>query len=89
MASSSYAPFLITIKISKNYPKILIFYPNKNYVIGLSVVERKNQSSDGGWRWHKWGQYIGKYEPKCEYLYDEESIDYVYCFTILEIEECQ
>ena len=33
MASSSYAPFLITIKISKNYPKFLIFYPNKNYVI--------------------------------------------------------
>ena len=25
--------FLITIKISKNYPKFLIFYPNKNYVI--------------------------------------------------------
>lgn len=35
------------------------------------------------------GQYIGKYEPRCEYLYDEEGIDYVYCFTILEVEDCQ
>ena len=33
MASSSYAPFLITVKISINYPKIVNFYPKENSVI--------------------------------------------------------
>lgn len=26
----------------------------------------------GGWRWHKWGEYIGDGNPTCEYLDDEE-----------------
>lgn len=25
---------------------------------------------------------------KCEYLYDEKGIDYVYCFEVLEVEDC-
>ena len=51
MASSSYAPFLITIKISKNYPKFLIFYPNKNYVIiasrGVTMDNKLNNIING------------------------------------------
>ena len=61
---------------------------DKKFVILLTPVFKEDQPESCGWRWYKWGQYIGKYEPKCEYLYDEEGIDYVYCFTILEIEEC-
>lgn len=26
----------------------------------------------GGWRWHKWGPYVGEYEPTTEYLDDEQ-----------------
>lgn len=64
----------------------LLSDPNKNYVIGLSVVERKNQPKDGGWRWHKWGEYIGTKNPTHEYLYDDSHIDKVYCFHIYEID---
>ena len=59
--------------------------PNKNYVIGLSTVKREAQSSEGGWRWHKWGEYIGNQNPQHEYLYDDTHIDIVYCYHIYEI----
>lgn len=78
--------------VCDNYEQILekckniLNNPNKNYVIGLSTVERVGQPSDGGWRWHKWGEYIGNQNPKHEYLYDDTHIDKVYCFHIYEIE---
>jgi len=78
--------------VCDNYEQILeqrkdfLNNPDKNYVIGLCTVERKNQESSGGWRWHKWGEYIGIHEIKHEYLYDEEGIEKVYCYHIYEIE---
>lgn len=61
---------------------------DKKFVVLLVPMIRKRQPEWGGWRWHKWGRYIGKFEPKCEYLYDEQDIDYVYCFDIVEVEDC-
>lgn len=78
--------------VCDNYEQILEKYknilnnPNKNFVIGLSTVERDGQPSDGGWRWHKWGEYIGNQNPEHEYLYDDIHINKVYCFHIYEIE---
>lgn len=78
--------------VCDNYSQILEKYayllnnPDKNYVIGLSTVKRENQSPDGGWRWHKWGEYIGNQNPQHEYLYDDTHIDVVYCFHIYEID---
>ncbi len=28
-----------------------------------------------GWRWHKWGEYLGKGDPQCEYLGDEAGFE--------------
>ena len=78
--------------VCDDYAQILEKYnnllnnPNKNYVIGLSVVKREEQPSYGGWRWHKWGEYIGTQNPEHEYLYDDTHIDKVYCFHIYEID---
>lgn len=72
-------------QITEKYKEILS-NPEKNYVIGLSTVKRENQSEDGGWRWHKWGSYIGTQNPQHEYLYDDKHIDKVFCFHIYEIE---
>ena len=54
------------------------------FVIMLTEVDKYNQPEEGGWRWHKWGEYIGSKNPKFEYLYDEEDIDIVYCYSIYE-----
>jgi hypothetical protein len=62
---------------------------NRKFVILMTPIFREDQPEDGGWRWHKWGQYIGDFEPQCEYLYDEQGIDYVWVFNILEVEECK
>ena len=62
--------------------------PTRRFIVALTKVERdpSNKGKGGGWRWHKWGEYIGAHEIQCEYLDDEEGIDHVYCFHIYEME---
>jgi len=44
----------------------------------------KSDEEEGGWRWHKWGPYIGTQTPTCEYLYDEPVIEKVYVYHVQE-----
>lgn len=57
---------------------------SRKFVVTLTPVEKATQSESGGWRWHKWGTYIGDQKPQCEYLYDEPVIEKVYVFHIYE-----
>ena len=57
----------------------------RKFVVSVTPVSKANQSADGGWRWHKWGPYIGTKTPTCEYLHDEPIIDKVYCYHIYEV----
>ena len=71
----------------KDYYKEEIVDKDKKYFIHLTPVwqERENKGKGGGWRWHKWGEYIGKLNPQHEYLDDEDFGDdfkYVITFTI-------
>ena len=60
--------------------------PALNFCISFTKVSKANQPSDGGWRWHKWGEYIGEKEPQYEYLYDEgPEIEEVFCFHIYQL----
>lgn len=52
----------------------------------LTPVYKKYQSSCGGWRWHKWGAYVGTQVPTEEYLYDEKDIEVVWLYHIYKIE---
>ena len=63
------------------------YVKGKEFIIILTPIFKDSQPSNGGWRWCKWGQYIGKFESRCEYLYDEVGIDFVYCFKIIEVEK--
>lgn len=58
----------------------------RSYLIGLSTVNRKDEPEGGGWRWGKWGKYIGTQKPQHEYIYNDTHIDTVYCYHIYEIE---
>jgi hypothetical protein len=80
-----------TYGVCDNYKQVLKYYPelnntNKKFVISLYEINKENQPSEGGWRWHKWGNYIGKQKPCCEYIYDEPIIEKVYVYSIYEIE---
>ncbi len=72
------------------YLKPEIEDPKRKFFIGFVRLRKEDQPKDGGWRWHKWGEYIGKQEPQCEYLYDEPVINDVYTFHVYEIlAECK
>jgi hypothetical protein len=57
--------------------------PGREFIVTLTEVRRDVQGSTGGWRWHKWGPYIGSHTPLFEYLYDE-SIERVFVYHIYE-----
>jgi hypothetical protein len=55
----------------------------REFVISFCHIAKDpgNKNRGGGWRWHKWGPYIGTGMPQCEYLDDEDGFDdgvYVY-----------
>lgn len=43
----------------------------------MKCIKRSGEPSYGGWRWHKWGQYIGEFNlpDDLEYLYDANGKD--------------
>jgi hypothetical protein len=59
--------------------------PERRFVITLTPVWKSEQEPYGGWRWHKWGEYIGTHTPQHEYLYYEQEIEMVYVYTVYEI----
>lgn len=59
--------------------------PDHTYLITVTAMYRADQPADGGWRWRKWGPYIGNHRIQYEYLYDEKDIEVVWCFHIYEV----
>jgi len=57
------------------------------YIMSVTRVRRDEQPADHGWRWHKWGEYIGVHQIDHEYLYDEKDIDEVFCYHVLRVPE--
>lgn len=64
----------------KEYYKAGIESNETEIVISFVTIRKEDQSKEGGWRWHKWGEYIGTQEPTMEYIADEPIIDSVICF---------
>jgi len=58
--------------------------PNRQFVIIICEIVASEQSEEGGWRWSKWGDYIGDHKITAEYLYDEKEISSVYVYHIYE-----
>ena len=55
-------------------------------VVGFQYIVRKNQSPQGGFRYHKNGNYVGRQRPRHEYLYDDTHIDHIISFHIYRVE---
>ncbi|MDX5853404.1 hypothetical protein [Bacillus cereus group sp. BfR-BA-01363] len=76
--------------VCDNPQQILEYIPEletskEKYVVALTRVRKVDQSPYGGWRWCKWGKYIGTQKATAEYLYDEEYIDEIYCYKIFKV----
>ncbi len=64
----------------------LLAESKRQFVITVKTVQRDqtNKGKGGGWRWHKWGQYIGDQTPTTEYLDDEPIIEQIMVYHIYE-----
>lgn len=73
-------------QIKQFYQKQIEDKENKFVIVVTPVYQdKKNKGRGGGWRWHKWGKYIGDLYPKHEYLDDEDfgdDFEYVLCFDL-------
>lgn len=58
--------------------------PGREFVVTVTPVRKADEPAEGGWRWCKWGEYIGTQNPQCEYIHDEPNIEEVLCFHIYE-----
>jgi len=44
-------------------------YPKYDGIVWMTVVRREEQCEQGGWRWRKWGEYVGNHTiDQVEYL---------------------
>ena len=57
--------------------KAVVDNPDVQIIISFAPVNKEDQPKNGGWRWHKWGEYIGTHEPKHDYHDDEDRIEAV------------
>ena len=68
------------------FGKLLEASPRK-ICVSFTQIRKSEQPARDGWRWHKWGEYIGTKKPKHEYLADEKDIDDVYVYQAFLIIE--
>lgn len=77
--------------VCDNYQQVLEHHKDirdsaEPYVLTVTPLIKSEQSPNGGWRWHKWGEYIGTKKPEHEYLYNEgPDIEKVYVYHIYKI----
>jgi hypothetical protein len=77
--------------VCDNWEQVLKYYgellnnPVEYYIVSLALILKESQHPTGGWRWHKWGPYIGNLKPTQEYLYDEPLIDQVYVYQVTRL----
>jgi hypothetical protein len=57
------------------------------FVVTFTLIAKKDQPKQDGWRWGKWGPYIGNKIPQFEYLYDEPEIEEVVIYAVWKVLE--
>lgn len=61
----------------------------RNLLVYLGWHRRADQSPQGGWRWHKWGPYLGVHAPESstdyEYLHDATDVVEVWSYCVVEV----
>lgn len=77
--------------VCDNWEQITARWPHlvadpEAYLIAMVEMRREHQSEYGGWRWHKWGEYIGTQKSENEYIYDDKHIDVVYTYHVYRLE---
>ena len=70
-------------QVAEKWP-ILALDPRR-FVITAREIRKEFEPEHDGWRWHKWGEYIGSQNSVAEYLADEPYIDSIFVYHIYEL----
>ena len=88
--STSFPRMLSDYGVADSLEQVVTYYNQagitKKHVCFVLKIRREDQPAYGGWRWHKWGPYIGNQTPQAEYLFDEPEIESVIIFQFHEVE---
>lgn len=60
----------------------------RNLLVFLGRHTKAEQPAEGGWRWHKWGPYLGIFREQVkqnEYLHDTPDVVEVWSYQTVEI----
>lgn len=71
-------------QVLKKYKNSHYMKNEEPYCILFTPLYREDEPETGGFRYHKWGSYIGKQKPQHEYLYDDKHIDLIYSFHFVK-----
>lgn len=79
--------------VCDHWTQVLLRFPQLQnseipYLLRLSSIRKAHQPEHGGWRWHKWGQYIGVFQEQArnhEYLYDTPDVEEVFTYEVHEM----
>jgi hypothetical protein len=52
------------------------------FIVTLTAINKADQPPKDGWRWEKWGEYVGTQKPQADYLYNEPQIERVFVYHI-------
>lgn len=74
-----------SVEQAKTHWSALLNEPDREFMIVVNTVERDPSKPGSGWRWQKWGPYVGTHEVKHEYLNDETGIDKVLVASIIQV----
>lgn len=70
-------------QILKHYPELL--QSKDKFIVLISDVYRKDQPESYGFRYEKFGDYIGTQDIQHEFMYDDKHIDKVIIYWIFKI----
>jgi hypothetical protein len=83
--------FLETYGVCDSPEQLLSIYDfekdKRKLFICFVEIRRDDQPSDGGWRYHKWGEYVGEQNPQNEYIYYDKHIEKVYTYHVYELKD--
>jgi len=69
-------------------PLNLLERDKRKLLVFLGRHTKAEQSERDGWRWHKWGPYLGVFKEQVaenEYLYDTPDVIEVWSYQIVEV----
>lgn len=73
-------------QVLETYHK-LVDDPNRLYVVFLSPVFKCDQQPEAGFKWKRYGKYIGVHKRKESLLVDEPDIGFIFKYNIYEIKK--